>query len=401
MTTTTTSTQEGLTNADDGALPAKRVRRPSTPYYTTNGGGSSASEDDGDDAHDDKAGRARPSSNNKKAVDAQPAQPGSYRLTHVIKENHSSAIAALDTTTTPTTTPTTTEGADNFVLASTGAEQASAYRARFMDLASHYVNQPSEFAAGGPLHAMCIVRTDASDVLIAVAGDECAVLVLSLAQSRAVAMLRGHAKPIVRLVAHPTRDRVVASLALHDSAIVWDVDKETALCRVPVDVAVGRVLAFARAGDDVDDALVLCSEPRQLGFYAWQQPGAPKLRALAAPSGRDIVDACLFAGPTALCAHQGGALSAFDAQGALSVGLGKAFKAASLCQRGTWAAVGHESDGSTALLSLQGRAFASTGQMLQTARVKAAVTAVAFGPSPDVVFAGTADGVVLKWQKAA
>jgi len=388
MTTTTTtipSTQEGLVDADDGALPAKRVRRPSTPFYATNG---RSSEDEDDD--DDDEAQTRRSSNK---VDTPPAQPGSYRLTHVIKENHSSAIAALDTS--------SSDGADNFVVASTGAQQASAYRARYMDLASHYVNQPSDFASGGPLHALCVVRTDASDVLIAVAGEECAVLVLSLAQSRATVMLQGHTKPVVRLVAHPTRNRVVASLALHDAAIVWDVDKETALCRVLVDVAVGRVLAFARVGDDVEDALVLCSEPRQLGFYAWEQPDAPKLRALAAPSGRDILDACVFAGPTALCVHQGGALSAFDAEGALSVGLGKAFKAASLCQRGTWAAVGHESEGSTALLSLQGRAFASTGQTLQTARVKAAVTALAFGPSPDVVFAGTADGVVLKWQKAA
>jgi len=207
-------------------------------------------------------------------------------------------------------------------VASVAADQVNVYRAKWMDLAMHFVNQANEYTKGGNLAALCYVRSpDENNVLLAVGGDEGAVVVLSLAECRAVALLKGHTAPITRIIAHPTRQNCIASLASGDGVRVWDIALETCLCHIDLSnnvQFVGRGLAFDNS------SLLVVSVDKALRFYAWEEENCKMAKQLQT-SGL-VNDFCLVKDSAFFCVLANNTLIAMDSQGPLSIGLDRSFK---------------------------------------------------------------------------
>ncbi|KAJ2779243.1 hypothetical protein H4R18_004118 [Coemansia javaensis] len=109
------------------------------------------------------------------------------------------------------------------LLVSAGGAQASVYDNEncgdHLDIMSHF---DLGDGAAGAFRTCCWIRVP-GDALFAVAGDSGLIHLVSLAWTREVRVLRGHAGAVVDLQPHPTDSRLLLSVGADQTARVWSV----------------------------------------------------------------------------------------------------------------------------------------------------------------------------------
>ena len=127
----------------------------------------------------------------------------------------------------------------------------------------HFINQPTEHAPGGDLQAATWLHAAADwaaqpqgDALLAVAGADACISVISVVEARVVRLLRGHAREVVDLAACAVRPRLLLSLARDGNLRLWDVPSEACLASIQTD-ATAIVSHFVPAGAAADAVGVL------------------------------------------------------------------------------------------------------------------------------------------------
>ncbi|KAJ2787232.1 hypothetical protein GGI15_000893 [Coemansia interrupta] len=107
------------------------------------------------------------------------------------------------------------------LLGTIGGAQASIFDNEncgdHLDIMSHF-----QLASDKPLRTCCWVRSE-GDALLAVAGDDQLIHIISLAWNREIRILRGHSAPIVDLQPHPTDARLLLSVGADQTVRVWSV----------------------------------------------------------------------------------------------------------------------------------------------------------------------------------
>jgi hypothetical protein len=184
-------------------------------------------------------------------------------------------------------------------------------------------------------------------------------------------------------------------LALAEGIRVWDAVAETCVCQIalPQASSISRALRFA--GEEV-----VVGVDRALAHFAIATGAAVRQDKV----NGNVAGFCVLERGVSVCVLANKTLCAFNAQGeACSVGLAKTFRCECLASCQDWVCVGDDS-GAVVLLQLVvvasgACALASTGQVLKSARVRGAVTSLAFGPSPHILFVGTSEGALLKWVR--
>ncbi|KAJ1851278.1 hypothetical protein LPJ73_003088, partial [Coemansia sp. RSA 2703] len=107
------------------------------------------------------------------------------------------------------------------LLGTIGGSQASIFDNEncgdHLDIMSHF-----QLGTDKQLRTCCWVRSE-GDALLAVAGDDHFIHIISLAWNREIRILRGHTAPVVDLQPHPTDARLLLSVGSDQTVRVWSV----------------------------------------------------------------------------------------------------------------------------------------------------------------------------------
>ncbi|KAJ2515400.1 hypothetical protein H4217_005196 [Coemansia sp. RSA 1939] len=116
------------------------------------------------------------------------------------------------------------------LLCTTGHTQANVYDNEncgdHLDVMSHFQLNPDNTMA---FRSCCWIRCP-GDALFAVAGEDKAVHIASLAWTREIRVLAGHTDTVVDLQPHPTDDRLLASVGSDQTVRLWSVQTGVCLC---------------------------------------------------------------------------------------------------------------------------------------------------------------------------
>ncbi|KAJ2722013.1 hypothetical protein GGI07_003603 [Coemansia sp. Benny D115] len=116
------------------------------------------------------------------------------------------------------------------LLGTVGYTQANIYDNEncgdHLDIMSHYQLPPESTKA---LRTCCWVRSP-GDALLAIAGEDTLVHIISLAWTREIRVLRGHAATVVDLQPHPTNNKLLASVSSDQTVRIWSVQTGKCLC---------------------------------------------------------------------------------------------------------------------------------------------------------------------------
>mmetsp|Transcript_4246 Transcript_4246/g.7218 ORF Transcript_4246/g.7218 Transcript_4246/m.7218 type:complete len:389 (-) Transcript_4246:20-1186(-) len=121
------------------------------------------------------------------------------------------------------------------LFATVGGNQATIYDdqhfGQYLDVVAQFVNEATEYATGGEVLSCCWLssketKEEFGDALLAIAGKDNCVSVISVVSSRVIAMLKGHTKSIVDLSACAARPGLVASVSKDGTVRVWDYANE-------------------------------------------------------------------------------------------------------------------------------------------------------------------------------
>jgi WD40 repeat protein len=359
-------------------------------------------------------------------------------LRKIVKENHGAAIEAV---------AFCPDASSRNLLATCGGSTVSIYDNNHcggghLDLALCMVNERTAFSAGGAvtqvewLHSEGLFRL--GDALLCFAGESGEIGVVSVASSRVVDVLTGHAGGIVELRAHPRERGWLLSLGSDGTLRVWnaaagfDADGPTVepargpYCAAVFDLAGATpalrgasALAVAPDGASVAVAFgaagrvaLLCLDVAALrGRQAEAARAEPceVLRELAT-GGRATVDCLAFSRAGRLVAHDcSGKVVEWDtASGARLCeaavpGAGQDAKSArsrtrfGLSDCGRFFCCGNAS-GAVLVLDLDDKA--SRVADLSMPRVKSFVTAAAFASGNRSVALSTADALLWRWDYA-
>ncbi|DBA88802.1 TPA: hypothetical protein ACH3X1_004216 [Trebouxia sp. C0004] len=150
------------------------------------------------------------------------------KLKTVIKESHCSPVHQLAFNYTD-------EGMQN-LFATVGNEQATVYddlhMGDFIAVVVNFANQKTEHADGGELHTCTWLSGQHDtphphgDALLAVAGADHNISVISIVEARVIGLLKGHTKDVVDLSACSSKPGLLVSLSKDGNARVWDVSQE-------------------------------------------------------------------------------------------------------------------------------------------------------------------------------
>ncbi|KAG2189043.1 hypothetical protein INT44_004185 [Umbelopsis vinacea] len=130
------------------------------------------------------------------------------------------------------------------ILVTVGGPQINVYDNEHcgdhLDIMSHF-NLAVESEEGSPpnkqLHSACWLHRP-EDALIATAGADSKIHILSLANSEERAILSGHSKTITDLQSHPQNDRHILSTSKDGTVRLWDVEEEKCLAIYDVEATV-------------------------------------------------------------------------------------------------------------------------------------------------------------------
>ncbi|ORX61578.1 WD40 repeat-like protein [Hesseltinella vesiculosa] len=100
------------------------------------------------------------------------------------------------------------------------------------NLASNLKENESSDSRG--LSTFCWLYRE-EDALIAVAGEDTNIHILSIAKSKEVSVLKGHSKRIIDIHAHPHNDKHIVSVSKDGTVCLWDVPNERCLVVFQVD----------------------------------------------------------------------------------------------------------------------------------------------------------------------
>ncbi|KAJ2383206.1 hypothetical protein GGI23_007199, partial [Coemansia sp. RSA 2559] len=116
------------------------------------------------------------------------------------------------------------------LLCTAGHSQANVYDNEncgdHLDIMSHF-QLPSEDSA--TIRTCCWIRCP-GDALVAIAGDDKLVHIISLAWTREIRVLEGHTEPVVDLQPHPIEDRLLVSVGSDQTVRLWSVQTGACLC---------------------------------------------------------------------------------------------------------------------------------------------------------------------------
>ncbi|KAJ2382993.1 hypothetical protein GGI05_005466 [Coemansia sp. RSA 2603] len=159
------------------------------------------------------------------------------------------------------------------LLGTIGGSQASIFDNEncgdHLDIMSHF-----QLGTDKQLRTCCWVRSE-GDALLAVAGDDHLIHIISLAWNREIRILRGHTAPVVDLQPHPTDARLLLSVGSDQTVRVWSVFSGNCLCIYNYSATAARfysdgssLFTGAASGDvrqwSVPDLSSEPSEPHQL-----------------------------------------------------------------------------------------------------------------------------------------
>ncbi|DBB08847.1 hypothetical protein WJX82_004976 [Trebouxia sp. C0006] len=161
------------------------------------------------------------------------------KLKTVIKESHCSPVHHL-------VFNYTDEGMQN-LFATVGKEQATIYddlhMGDFIAVVVNFTNQKTEYADGGELHTCTWLSGQHStphphgDALLAVAGADHNISLISCVEARVIALLQGHIKDVVDLSACSSKPGLLVSLSKDGNARVWDVTQELCISSYNTDAS--------------------------------------------------------------------------------------------------------------------------------------------------------------------
>ncbi|GAN05757.1 WD domain, G-beta repeat-containing protein, partial [Mucor ambiguus] len=160
----------------------------------------------------------------------------SMRLRRIVKENHGHDIPQLsfffnDNDSKKSAQPIDTSN----VLASVGGCQLSVYDNEHcgdhLDIMSNFDITPlhEKQEAKHRLKTVCWFYREGGDALIATAGADSMIHVLSLANSEEIMLLKGHSSMITDLQSHPLSDHHILSTSKDGTARLWDLHQERCL----------------------------------------------------------------------------------------------------------------------------------------------------------------------------
>mmetsp|Transcript_21529 Transcript_21529/g.47227 ORF Transcript_21529/g.47227 Transcript_21529/m.47227 type:complete len:395 (-) Transcript_21529:329-1513(-) len=180
----------------------------------------------------------------------------------ILKESHCSPVQQL-------VFNTIDEDKEN-LFATVGGNQATIYDdqhfGKYVDVVAQFVNEATEYAKGGELLTCCWLssketKEEFGDALLAVAGRDNCVSVISVVSSRVIALLKGHTKPVVDLCACAAKPGLVASVSKDGTVRVWDYLQERCVRVLEADATCA---AFRPDGS----GLVTGNSAGQLHFWA-------------------------------------------------------------------------------------------------------------------------------------
>lgn len=150
------------------------------------------------------------------------------KLKTVIKESHCSPVNHLAFNYTDA-------GMQN-LFATVGKDQATIYddlhMGEFIAVVVNFTNQKTEHADGGELHvctwlhARHVTQHPHGDALLAVAGADHNISIISIVEAQVIGLLKGHTKDVVDLSACPGKPRLLVSLSKDGNVRVWDTAQE-------------------------------------------------------------------------------------------------------------------------------------------------------------------------------
>ncbi|KAL6778084.1 hypothetical protein ACKKBG_A16860 [Auxenochlorella protothecoides x Auxenochlorella symbiontica] len=173
------------------------------------------------------------------------------RLKTVIKESHGGAVTGLACC-------SATPGAGNLV-ASIGSNHATVYDgthlADHVSVAVQFVNSATAHTPGGNLRAATWLHpmpetTEPGchgNARLAIAGDDAAVSIISMAEARVTTLLQGHVAAVTDLAANPSQPGALAALSSDGSVALWDLGSERQ--RGPCSTSHAASLAWSPDGE--------------------------------------------------------------------------------------------------------------------------------------------------------
>ncbi|KAL7331553.1 hypothetical protein PS15p_203730 [Mucor circinelloides] len=158
------------------------------------------------------------------------------RLRRIVKENHGQDISQLSFFFNDNTRKRSARRIDTSnVLTSVGGCELSVYDNEHcgdhLDIMSNFDITPSheKHEARHKLNTVCWFYKDSGDVLIATAGADSMIHVLSLANSEETVLLKGHTSTVSDLQSHPLNDQHMLSTSRDGTVRLWDLDQERCL----------------------------------------------------------------------------------------------------------------------------------------------------------------------------
>ncbi|KAF1803152.1 WD40-repeat-containing domain protein [Mucor lusitanicus] len=158
------------------------------------------------------------------------------RLRRIVKENHGHDISQLSFFFKDDDSERSAQRIDTSnVLASVGGCQLSVYDNEHcgdhLDIMSNFDITPShqKQEAKYKLKTACWFYKESGDALIATAGADSMIHVLSLANSEEMILLKGHTSTITDLQSHPLNNHHLLSTSKDGTARLWDLDQEKCL----------------------------------------------------------------------------------------------------------------------------------------------------------------------------
>mmetsp|Transcript_14508 Transcript_14508/g.34437 ORF Transcript_14508/g.34437 Transcript_14508/m.34437 type:complete len:419 (+) Transcript_14508:379-1635(+) len=233
------------------------------------------------------------------------------KLKTVVKESHNSPVNCLSFN-------HVNELADARLFATVGKDQATIYdnmhMGDYIGVVVHFHNVATEFARGGELGVCAWVNADGwrphphGDLILAVAGDDHNISIISVVESCVISLLEEHTSRVIGLCSCADQPAALASLSEDGEVRVWDVAAGAvvgrARCPGASSICLSPDAAFAVVGTRSGAVKVLCADGGAAaedggGRKRKGSPSAPRelaARPLAAEGGggchKDAVD-CL------------------------------------------------------------------------------------------------------------
>ncbi|KAK4510503.1 rRNA accumulation- protein [Mucor velutinosus] len=157
------------------------------------------------------------------------------RLRRIVKENHGHDISQLSFFNDHLSKKSAKQIDTSNVLASVGGCQLSVYDNEHcgdhLDIMSNFDITPSheKQEARHRLKTVCWFYRESGDALMATAGADAMIHVLSLANSEEIILLTGHTSTVSDLQSHPLNDHYMLSTSKDGTARLWDLRQERCL----------------------------------------------------------------------------------------------------------------------------------------------------------------------------